>query len=466
MIRGSTLILAGADFQRLQEHLFPGDGLEAAAVLVCSRVTNGGVKLLVRELVTVPHEECERSSRHLTWPGEYIDMAIDIADQDDLSLVFIHSHPNGYPEFSNLDNESDGEIIPPVFASRRKSHAGVTVHGSAIMMPSGAIRARLYGGDGRASPDTVDLVAVYGNDASFFWGDQPLTADRPLAFSSQMTAELGNLSAAIIGVSGTGSIVAEQLMRMGLGQLILIDSDRVEEKNLNRILNATPDHARDAVLKVEAFTEAASIIRPDMDVIAVPREIGCRAAVEAIAQADLIFSCVDSEEGRHVADRVAQAFLQPLFDVGVTIPVRKPGGVTKIASIAGRIDYVYPGSPTLFDRGVYSASGLRAEELRKHDTRAYEQQVEEGYMPGANEEAPSVICVNMHGASAAVLEAVARLYRYRADSNEGFNRTEFDLVVGEHMKEPIQDLEARNLVRLGSGMLKPLLGLPSLEDDA
>ncbi len=466
MIRANTLVLAGADSQHLQGHLFPGDGLEAAAILVCSRVTNEGVKLLVKEVVTVPHAECERSSRRLTWPGDYIDKAIDIADQEDLSLVFIHSHPNGYEDFSDLDDESDLEIIPPVFASRRRSHPGTIVHGSAIMLPSGAIRARLYGGNGRSEPETVNLVAIYGSDVYFFWDDQPLTANRPLAFSSQMTAELGRLSAAVIGVSGTGSIVAEQLLRMGMGQLILVDSDHVEPKNLNRILNTTPDHARNGDLKVEAFRSAASLISPDTDIIAVPRDIGCRIAVEAVAQADLVFSCVDSEEGRHIADRIARAMLQPLFDVGVTIPVRKPGGKTKIASIAGRVDYVYPGSPTLLDREVYSAAGLRAEDLRKRDTAAYEQQVQEGYMPGANEEAPSVICVNMRGASAVVLEAVARLYHYRADANEGFNRSEFDLVVSEDTEESFRDLSTSEMLPLAYGLRKPLLGMPALEDEA
>jgi len=393
-------------------------------------------------------------------------MAIEIADQDDLSLVFIHSHPNGYEDFSDLDDESDRDIIPPMFASRRKSYAGATVHGSAIMVPSGAIRARLYGGNGRTEPETVNLVAVYGSDVSFFWADQPLTADRPLAFSSEMTSELRRLSAAVIGVSGTGSIVAEQLLRMGIGQLIIVDSDRIETKNLNRILNATPDHARNHDLKVETFRSAASVISPETKVIAVPQDIGCRIAVEAVAKADLVFSCVDSEEGRHIADRIVRAMLQPLFDVGVTIPVRKPRGSTKIASIAGRIDYVYPGSATLLDRGVYSAAGLRAEDLRKCDVAAYEQQVQEGYMPGASEEAPSVICVNMRGASAVVLEAVARIYRYRADANERFNRSEFDLVVGEEIERTFLDICVSEMLPLACGLRKPLLGLPALEDQA
>ena len=50
---------------------------------------------------------------------------------------------------------------------------------------------------------------------------------RPVAFTSGMTNWLGRLSACVIGVSGTGSIVAEQLARLGLGEIILIDFDKV-----------------------------------------------------------------------------------------------------------------------------------------------------------------------------------------------------------------------------------------------
>ena len=60
-----------------------------------------------------------------------------------------------------------------------------------------------------------------------------------MAFTSGMTEWLGRLSVCVIGVSGTGSIVAEQLARLGFGEIILIDFDKIEERNLNRILNST-----------------------------------------------------------------------------------------------------------------------------------------------------------------------------------------------------------------------------------
>ena len=78
---------------------------------------------------------------------------------------------------------------------------------------------------------------------------------------------------------------------------------------------------------------------------------------------DVVFCCVDTLEARHIADLIAAAFLLPLFDVGVVIPVRKKGHAFAVADVCGRIDYVQPGGSTLQDRGIYTPESLRGEYL-------------------------------------------------------------------------------------------------------
>ena len=186
--------------------------------------------------------------------------------------------------------------------------------------------------------------------------------------------------------------------------------------------------------------------------------------MEIAAAADIIFCCVDSERGRHLSDRLAAAMLQPLIDVGVSIPVRTPARGMVISNICGRIDYVQPGGPTLLDRGVYTPQSLAAEDLRNSDPEGYARRVKEGYMPGAGQEAPSVICVNMRAASAAVQELMARAYPYRMDGNAAFARTEFDLVSGEETHARDDEFERGVSDLLATGLSAPLLGLPYLED--
>ncbi|MGO7425431.1 ThiF family adenylyltransferase, partial [Rhizobium ruizarguesonis] len=189
-------------------------------------------------------------------------------------------------------------------------------------------------------------MIVAGDDIRIWWNDSMedgILADWPLAFTGAMTAELSRLSACIVGVSGTGSISAEEAARMGFGTVLLIDPDKVETKNLNRILNATREDAERAVPKVDMLADAIVRHRGDGVAIAAAATLGTREAIEAVGQCDVIFCCVDSKEGRMFADLIASAFLIPLFDVGVTIPTFIDEGKVAIADVSGRIDYVQPG---------------------------------------------------------------------------------------------------------------------------
>lgn len=460
-MRASTLVMSEADHVRILDHLFPGDGKEAVAILLCTRVAAGRLKLLVRQVELVPHDACVRESDCLTWPAQVLDTYLDACSEGRQSLILIHSHPTGYPDFSRLDDESDASLMPYLYPYDRTGPGGDLFHGTAIMLPDGAVKARLYCGDMRAHP--VDLVAIYGDDLRLCWNRMP-SAPHPMAFRPAMREELARLSIAVIGLSGTGSIVAEQLLRLGVGEIVAIDDDVVEDKNLNRILNSTQADAREARLKVDVFKEAAARIRPSARVVAVPLQIGTPAAIDAAAEADIVFSCVDTVEGRHIADRLAATMLQPLFDVGVSIPVYRPNGELAISNVCGRVDYVQPGGSSLGDRLVYTPQKLAAEDLRRRDPQGYGRQVGEGYMPGTDEEAPSVITVNMRAASAVVQEFVARRYLYRQEPNASFARTRFDLATEEYESFAESTFQASQQGDAGRGLESPLLGLPHLED--
>lgn len=246
-----TLAFAGVTHKMLMKHLLPGDGYEAAAILICAHSPLPRRRLVVQQTILIPHEACSRRTPDaIVWPGAYIEDAIDIAEREGLVIVLLHSHPGGWLEFSEVDDASDARVLPGLFQAFGEHH------GSAIMTPDGVIRARLY--DANMNCDPVDLVTVAGDDISFWWNDHisnGVTSKRPLAFTGDMTRETNRLSAAVIGVSGTGSITAEQASRLGFS-VTLIDSDRIEKKNLNRILNSTSEDAEKNRFKVEMFADA------------------------------------------------------------------------------------------------------------------------------------------------------------------------------------------------------------------
>jgi len=462
MIPEVTLAFGGALHAQVKSHLFPKDGLEAAAILSCTRTPGSRRRFLVREVILVPYSACKLRKRDaITWPGEYIEQAIDLAEPTDSIIILIHSHPGGWFDFSDADDESDRAVIPSLF------HAFGAEHGAAIMTANGAVRARLYDSSHQIKP--VDLVTVSGDDLCYWWDDRASSSgpgNRSVAFTGSMTDELGRLSASVIGVSGTGSVTAEQLARLGFGRVFLIDFDRLESKNLNRILNSKSADADINRLKVEAFSEAIGTYRGDGVAIPVPASIATRDAVLAAAQSDVVFCCVDTLEARQIADLIAASFLLPLFDVGVVILARKKDDGFAISDVCGRIDYVQPGGSTLRDRGVYTSESLRGEYLQKVAPAAHQQELDAGYLKGMAEEAPAVITLNMRAAAACVNEFISRAFPFRLESNRLYARTQFSLAACEEDYMSEDEFKRAPNQPLARGHIEPLLGLPALKAPA
>lgn len=450
----SSLTLTADMHDQVYQHLFPGDGLEAAAVLVCTSTPGPRLRLLVRDVVLVPHEQCIREPHELKWPGSSIEEAIDLAEKDDLTIILLHSHPGGFFEFSEYDNRSDCITMPCLFAALG------SLHGSAIMVPSGAILARVYNPDMHSQQ--LKLVSVPGHDLRWWWNDQAFVV-RPMAFTGETRNELARLTACVFGVSGTGSIVTEQLARLGFGRIILIDFDTVEDKNLNRIINTTLEDAQTKRLKVEVFDRAITSHRGTGIAVPINASILERDAVLAASQADVLFSCVDTHDARQMADLISSAFLQPLFDVGVSIPTRSTSdGRKAIADVCARVDYVRPGGPTLGDRGVYTQASLRSEYLRRSAPDEYQNELAQGYIKGAVDEAPSVITLNMRAAADLVMEFLGRAYPFRHDHNSAFARRELSIAAKEEdfFTEDEYPIALNPLIARGAQ--EPLLNLPRL----
>jgi proteasome lid subunit RPN8/RPN11 len=459
---GRTLAFSGVLHATVVSHLLPKDGREAVAILLCSIGHEPTGNLIVQDVLPVPYEECPvRKSDRLIWPGQRLSDAQDRAERDGLTLVLIHSHPGGLFAFSGADDASDDVVMQHLF----KGWCGPApaVVGSAVMVPGGAIRARSHA----ASGERLNMsVRVAGDDILHYRAGSP-DASFVMAFGDDMSLELRTRTACIVGASGTGSITAEQAARLGFGRIILIDFDRIERKNLNRILNSTLADAAAGRLKVEMLAAAISEYRDDVEIVAIGDTIMAREAVVAASQADVIFSCVDSSEGRQIADLIAQAYLIPLIDMGVTIPTRRTkDGRAAVADVLGRIDYVQPGRSSLGSRRVYTPESLRAEYLARVAPEAHADEVAEGYIKGTHAEAPGVIALNMRTASAAMLEYVARAFPFRHEPNDTYARTMFSVAEMEEERFAEAHFDPAMSHLLGAGAIEPLLGLPALGSDA
>jgi hypothetical protein len=446
----------------LKAHLFPGDGLEAIAVALCGRRRSFERHCLtVQSIVPIPYGECKvRTADRVTWSTERLVPLLNAAAQRDLGVLKIHSHPNGFAAFSATDDASDEDVFNSVFGWTDSTFP----HASAVMLPNGRMFARAIQPDG--SFQSVDSILVPGDDLNFWIPESggllpSFTRRHAQLFGMGTTRILREMSAAVVGCSGTGSPVIEQLARLGFGRLVLVDPDCVEDKNLNRILNATREDAYLKRLKVEVMARAIAVMGFGTELEIVANDLATPRAVRSVAECDVIFGCMDGVEGRHLLNRLAAYYVLPYFDVGVKLEADGQGGVNEAC---GAVHYIRPDGSTLQDRHVYTQAQLKAAGLRRTDPKAYREQVRAGYIHGVAEDRPAVISINMQMASTAVNEFLARLHPYRHDDNADSAIVRTSFIQGTSYREPDGQASRSFSAHIGKGDVRPLLSMPELSE--
>ena len=337
------------------------------------------------------------------------------ADRSSLAVLKIHSHlaPSS---FSSLDDRADRDLFPSVYAWTDNGP-----HGSAIMYGDGSMIGRLVDKHGRFQSFTS--VNVVGHNLSFW--SSPRNKETVTKSGCRVAQTFGigtyerlrKLRIGVVGCSGTGSPLIEQLARNCVGELVLVDPDHIEEKNLNRILNATMEDARQTRLKVDVAARSIRAMDLGTVVETYARSLFDSQVVHAIAGCDVVFGCMDSIDGRHLLNKLATFYLIPYFDLGVKLEADGLGGIDQVC---GTVHYLQPDGSSLLSRGVYTMDQVRAAGLYRTDQTAYRTQIEEGYIKGVQEDRPAVIQLNMLLASLAVNELLARIHPFRTDPNSDF----------------------------------------------
>lgn len=458
-----TLALTGDHHVHLQDFLFPGDGKEAVAVLLCGRRDGDRRhRLVVREIHGIPYDECTRTTTTVRWSPDYIAPILDRAASEGLTVVKVHSHPNGYAAFSSVDDEGDARLLPMI----RGWVEGDYLHGSVVMLPDGQMFGRVWrNGDF----ESIDCISVAGDDLHFWYANAgsleipDFAASHAQAFDDGTIERLQRLSAGVVGASGTGSPSVEQLMRLGCGEIVNVDHDHMEKRNVNRILNSTMGDADAGRAKVDVLADAVRRSGLGTQIIPIQKNLWDPEVVEAIAQCDVLFGCVDSIDGRYLLNAIASHYNIPYFDIGVRLDA-VPSGPDKgrIREVCGTVHYIRPGRSSLLSRGLFSMAQVAAAGLARNDPQAHARQVEDGYIRGVQGNRPAVISVNMFASSLAVNEFLARLHPYREDANVTHAAVTFSLASMELISDAEEGICEIMTLGVGRGDVSPLLGMMEL----
>lgn len=343
----------------------------------------------------------------LRFSQEYHHRAIERARELDGGLLRVHTHPGGVRS-SAVDRESANRVFNQD-ADRLPPGAPLV---AAITNESGDWSARVYefGIDG-ASVTSATAVRIVGPD--FEKRETPDSPTGPAGARGHVDDAqqdstiqmweaggqrvLAGLRVGLVGCGGVGSILAEHLARLGVGELVLVDFDRLEEANQNRAQGATPMDVRQQRLKTRVAQREAhavataphfdttvvdgSVIEKDADHTGIPELLDC----------DMIVEAVDAARPRLVLDHIASAHCIPVISGGSRLYTETSGLLTHESKV--EVSVTGPGWPCFECQRVWRQEDVEYE--RDHPRfRGERGYVEGGVDPDEEPRSPSVIGIN------------------------------------------------------------------------
>jgi len=154
-----------------------------------------------------------------------------------------------------------------------------------------------------------------------------------------------DVTVAVVGVGGVGSVAAEMLTRCGVGKLILFDYDNVELANMNRLF-FRPEQS--GLSKVEAAKQTLAGINPDVELVAHNYNITLLENFEHMmnqfssgalhgGRVELVLSCVDNYAARNAINSACNELGQTWMESGVSED-----------AVSGHIQLIEPGKLACF----------------------------------------------------------------------------------------------------------------------
>lgn len=397
------------------------DSREVGAVLLAGIAGGADTTVLCHSVIPIPDGAYLRRDAHgLSIRSLGYVQALKTAADDRLIPVFMHTHPDGVARHSRADRAVD-ELLRPVFTLRSEQprYASVVLGGN---REKPEFACRLWEGDRETDLSRVRVVGdrLQILDPNADVPDSGMFDRQIRAFGAAGQALLRSLHVGVVGAGGTGSVVCEQLIRLGVGRVTVLDPDVITEANLSRTYGSDREHLGHP--KVEAIARLARLISSGTTVKAMRNSVTEQDAARALVSCDAIFGCTDDHAGRSVISRMAYWYLIPTFDMGFVI-TSKDG---QVIGLDGRVTTVMPGTACLICRGRIDPALIRAEAM---DPTERARLAREGYAPELGVADPSVVTYTTLTASVATNELLGRLFGYFAD------RPSSELLIRLHDRE-------------------------------
>lgn|SRR5574341_1547593 len=408
-------------FEDLNEFLFSIAPYENGCFLLANSYTTRGGKnvIIVTDIIKPREDSWNRSGEDMLEPSSsFTNDSVVMADQGNSSLLFIHTHPSSLhpPSFSSIDEKSNKRL----FLNLTQILPGKPL-GSLVFSKAGV--SGVVFDNGKIKP--VSAIGICGNVISNMHYSRSNKNVAPAeSFDRQARAigehrqkKLREMAVAIVGVGGTGSAVAVQLARMGIGKLLLIDKDGVDKTNLSRLYGAKEsDVGKPKVVVLEKHITSFSKTK----IATLKADVTTTDIIADLLDADVIFACTDNLTSRSILNDISIQYYIPLIDVGCRIHLNDDRSINQAVV---KVQVATPDTACLWCSGTLDGKIILQESFSDEEKKKL---AAEGYYEGV-EKQPSIISMTTMAASIAVNKLLNLLGVFGIEYN---SRTQIELKTG------------------------------------
>src|SRR5262249_32024623 len=279
-----------------------------------------------------------------------------------LGVMIFHYHAGKRTVQMSTDDTQSARQLLPAF----QLVIGNRPHGS-IVLGSNSVDG-LVAKPGSAVLDDGIRLRIFGNSmTSYPWpeaseSDRLLHHRRPLVENNMCRSIVRNAVVAGVGLSGGGSQVATQLATLGVGEIIGIDSQRLERENLKASDAFTRLDIALCRKKTAATRSKVRAISAETRFTSVKALVPEPQALVALKRADILIGCVNNLHARADIQEIASRYCIPYIDIGLGMfPLDPEDEFSEIAAIGGNVLTYIPGGPCLWCAGILSKQKLEDE---------------------------------------------------------------------------------------------------------
>lgn len=359
----------------LRRHLLRHDGQEdiCFALWHPSRGRKRQTALIFQ--VVLPKEGDRRVHGNASFNPQYLERAMALAASSGCGLALLHSHPLGlgWQGMSADDIRAEKNNAGAVLGATGQPLVGMTLAGDGTWSgrfwernaPRNYVRkecgtVRVVGEALKMSYNSELAPAPSNDNEALFrtissWGEKK-------------QADLARMRVGVIGLGSVGGVIAPALARTGIEDILGMDFDRVEIRNLDRLQYALMRHVGELKTEVIAPHLAEVATAPNFRFEPIDGAVFEKDAFQAALDCDVIICCVDRPWGRYALNLIAYAHLIPVVDGGIAVRVNK---FKELAGADWRSHTAMPGRICLECVGQYTSGLVQTEREGKLDDPAY-----------------------------------------------------------------------------------------------